>query len=188
MAKKPVTASLPTQCSRRWNCYLDTGGPWSQESRGTWYSIGFEFLPNHWYKKQSLTLHLKDFRFQNPHISWDTLRFFSPKTVYSKNLLYIVVAHTQTTKSRTNCMYMLCNYSYLLKSKFLSANMGVLLIFLPHTIMEYLWPFMTKLFSMNENFCYQFLFPIISNSDAITYCEYSLFLLLLSKRKIDYEN
>ena len=114
--------------------------------------------------------------------------FFSPKTVYSKNLLYIVVAHTQTTKSRTNCMYMLCNYSYLLKSKFLSANMGVLLIFLPHTIMEYLWPFMTKLFSMNENFCYQFLFPIISNSDAITYCEYSLFLLLLSKRKIDYEN
>ena len=26
-------------------------------------------------------------------------------------------------------MYMLCNYSYLLKSKFLSANMGVLLIF-----------------------------------------------------------
>ena len=47
------------------------------------------------------------------------------------------------------------------KASFVSKHGGSPHLFLPHTIMEYLWPFMTKLFSMNENFCYQFIFPII---------------------------
>ena len=44
--------------------------------------------------------------------------------MYSKDLLYIVAAHTQTTKSRTKCMYMLCNYSYLLKKQVFVSKHG----------------------------------------------------------------